>query len=108
MQIATHDAEACIEENGAMRMDQESPLTPRWIVFGTAVVYFALGSLLTAHFMQLKEAFAGSHRAFRLEIHRTVPGKVPAMGRLKTCPQGPAHFTAIQPVETLISQDGER
>jgi hypothetical protein len=89
-------------------MDQESPLTPRWIVFGTAVVYFALGSLLTAHFMQLKEAWADSHRAFQVEIHRTAPGKVPAMVRLKPCPKGPARFTAIQPVETLISEDGER
>jgi hypothetical protein len=62
-----------------MRIDQESSLTPRWIVFGTAVVYFALGSLLTAHFMHLKEAWADSHRAFQLEIHHGVPGKVPAL-----------------------------
>ena len=52
-------------------------MTPRWIVFGTAVVYFALGSLLTAHFMQLKEAWADSHRVFQLEINHPVPGKVP-------------------------------
>ena len=64
-----------------MRMDQESSLTPRWIVFGTAVVYFSLGSLLTAHFMHLKEAWADSHRVFRLEIHHRVPGKVPALER---------------------------
>ncbi len=62
-----------------MRMDHESSLTPRWIVFGTAVVYFALGSLLTAHFMQLKEAWADSHRVFQLEIYHPVPGKVPAL-----------------------------
>ena len=62
-----------------MRIDHESSLTPRWIVFGTAVVYFALGSLLTAHFMQLKEAWAGSHRAFQVEINHAAPGKVPAL-----------------------------
>jgi hypothetical protein len=62
-----------------MRIDQESPLTPRWIVFGTAVVYFALGSLLTAQFMHLKEAWADNHRAFQMEIHHSVPGKVPAL-----------------------------
>jgi hypothetical protein len=43
------------------------------------VVYFALGSLLTAHFMHLKEAWADSHRAFQLEITHAVPGKVPAL-----------------------------
>jgi hypothetical protein len=62
-----------------MRIDHESSLTPRWIVFGTAVVYFALGSLLTAHFMHLKEAWGDSHRAFQLEINHAVPGKVPAL-----------------------------
>ena len=62
-----------------MRMDHESSLTPRWIVFGTAVVYFALGSVLTAHFMHLKEAWADSHHVFQLEIYHAVPGKVPAL-----------------------------
>src|SRR5580700_8911942 len=62
-----------------MRIDHESSLTPRWIVFGTALVYFALGSLLTAHFMHLKEEWADSHRVFQLEIHHAVPGKVPAL-----------------------------
>jgi hypothetical protein len=62
-----------------MRIDQESSLTPRWIVFGTAVVYFALGSLLTAHFIQLKEAWSDNHRAFQMEIHHGPPGKVPAL-----------------------------
>jgi hypothetical protein len=62
-----------------MRMDHESSLPPRWIVFGTALVYFALGSVLTAHFMHLKEAWADSHHAFQLEIHHAVPGKVPAL-----------------------------
>jgi NIPSNAP len=56
-----------------MRMDHESSLTPRWIVFGTALVYFALGSVLTAHFMHLKEAWADSHHVFQLEIYHAVP-----------------------------------
>ena len=64
-----------------MRMDHESSLTPRWIVFGTALVYFALGSVLTAHFMHLKEAWADSHHVFQLEIYHAVPGKVPDPGR---------------------------
>ena len=81
MQIATTVSKpyrALTEENGPMRIDQESSLAPRWIVFGTALVYFALGSVLTAHFMHLREAWADSHRAFQLEIsHR--PGNVPVM-----------------------------
>jgi hypothetical protein len=81
-----------------MRMDHESPLTPRWIVLGTAVVYFALGSLMTAHFMQLKEVWADSHRVFQWKIHHAVPGKMPVLeerlcsaSRLK-----PRHGLAIQ------------
>jgi NIPSNAP len=62
-----------------MRMNPESSPTPRWIVFGTALVYFALGSVLTAHFMHLKDAWADSHRVFQLEIYHAVPGKVPAL-----------------------------
>jgi hypothetical protein len=62
-----------------MRMNHESSLTSRWIVFGTALVYFAAGSLLTAHFMHLREAKANSHRVFQLEICHAVPGKVPAL-----------------------------
>jgi hypothetical protein len=62
-----------------MRMNHESSLTPRWIVFGTALVYFALGSVLTAHFMHLKEVWADSHRAFELEIYHAMPGKVPVL-----------------------------
>ena len=61
-----------------MRMNHESSLPSRWIVFGTALVYFALGSLLTVHFMQLKEVWADSHRVFQQEIYHAVPGKVPA------------------------------
>jgi hypothetical protein len=69
-----------------MRMDHASSLTPRWIVFGTAVVYFALGSLMTAHFMHLKEVWADSHRVFQLEMYHAVPGKVPAVEeRFRSC-----------------------
>jgi hypothetical protein len=62
-----------------MTTDHVSSLapTPRWIVFGTALVYFALGSVLTAHFMHLKEAWADSHPVFQLKIHQAVPGERP-------------------------------
>ncbi len=62
-----------------MRINHESSLTPRWIVFGTAVVYFALGSVLTAQFMHLKEAWADSHRVFQLKIHHVAPGRMPVL-----------------------------
>jgi hypothetical protein len=62
-----------------MRMNHESSLPPRWIVFGTALVYFGLGSLLTVHFMRLKEVWADSHRVFQPEIYHAAPGKVPAL-----------------------------
>ena len=62
-----------------MRTSHESSLTPRWIVFGTALVYFALGSVSTAHFMHLKEAWADSHRVFQLKIHHAVPAKMPLL-----------------------------
>jgi hypothetical protein len=61
-----------------MRIDQESSLTSRWIVFGTALVYFALGSLSTAHFMHLKKAWSDSHHVYHLEIRNAVPGRVTA------------------------------
>jgi hypothetical protein len=57
-------------------MDQESSLTPRWIVFGTALVYFSLGSLLTVHFMQLKQKWTDSRRVFQVQIYHAVPGKL--------------------------------
>lgn len=62
-----------------MRTDQESSPLSRWIVFGTALVYFALGSLSTAHFMHLKEAWSDSHRVLHLEIHHAVPGRGAAL-----------------------------
>jgi len=62
-----------------MRMNHEPSVTPRWIVVATALVYFAAGSLLTAHWMRLREVRADSHRVFQLEIYHAVPGKVPAL-----------------------------
>jgi hypothetical protein len=62
-----------------MKTDHESSLTPRWIVFGTALVYFALGSVLTAHFIHLKQTWADSHRVFQLKIHYAAPGKMPVL-----------------------------
>ena len=97
-----------------MRMDQESSLTPRWIVFGTAVVYFSLGSLLTAHFMHLKDAWADSHRVFQLEIHHRVPGKVPALeqrlrrGRLQAKTQWDAFHAAPSFQECTESDEAQQ
>ena len=66
-----------------MRIDNESSPPPHWIVFGTALVYFALGSVLTAHFMHLKETWADSHHVFRLKIHHAAPGKMPVQMRVQ-------------------------
>jgi hypothetical protein len=81
-----------------MRMDHASSVTPRWIVFGTAVVYFALGSLMTAQFMHLKEVWADRHRVFQLKIHHAVPGKMPVLEeRLCTASRlKPRHGLAVQ------------
>jgi hypothetical protein len=68
-----------------MRMDHESSPPSRWIVFGTALVYFALGSLSTAHFMHLKEAWSDSHRVYHLEIRHAVPGRMTARAERLRC-----------------------
>jgi hypothetical protein len=69
-----------------MRTDHESFLTSRWIVFGTALVYFALGSVLTAHFMRLKETWTDSHRTFQLKIHHdAVPPRMPVLEERVRC-----------------------
>jgi hypothetical protein len=68
-----------------MRMDHESSPPSRWIVFGTALVYFALGSLSTAHFMHLKEAWSDSHRVYHLEIRHAAPGRVTARAERLRC-----------------------
>lgn len=62
-----------------MRTGPASSPTPPWIIFGTALVYFALGSVLTAHFMQLKAAWADNHHVFRLRVHQAVPGRMPVL-----------------------------
>jgi hypothetical protein len=50
-----------------------------WRVCGTALLSFAAGSLLTAHWMHVEDVKAESHRVFQLEIYHAVPGKVPAL-----------------------------
>ena len=54
----------------------------RWIfkagiVFGTALVSFAAGSLFTAHLTHMSQVNADSNRVFELMVYHTVPGKVP-------------------------------
>jgi hypothetical protein len=51
----------------------------RWMVFGTALLSFAAGSLLTAKLTHLNQARADSNRVFELMIYHTLPGKVPAL-----------------------------
>jgi predicted membrane-bound mannosyltransferase len=90
-----------------MRMDHESPLTSRWIVFGTAVVYFALGSLLTAHFMQLKEAWSDSHHVLQLEIYHPVPGKAQALAeRCRSASRLQARRALVSQQEAKALRDG--
>jgi NIPSNAP protein len=50
-----------------------------WIVGGTALVSFAVGSLVIAHFAHANEVRSNSNRVFELRIYHTVPGKVPAL-----------------------------
>jgi NIPSNAP len=50
-----------------------------WSACGTALLSFAAGSLLTAHWTHLEDVKADSHRVFQLEIYHAVPGKVPAL-----------------------------
>jgi len=50
-----------------------------WIVFGTALISFAVGSLLTVRLMHLNQVRAASNRVFELMVYHTVPGKVPAL-----------------------------
>jgi NIPSNAP protein len=51
----------------------------RWIVCGTALVFFAAGSFLTARMMHLEQVRANSNRVFELMVYHTLPGKVPAL-----------------------------
>lgn len=50
-----------------------------WVACSTALVSFAVGSLLTARLMRLEEVRADSDRVFQLMVYHTVPGKVPAL-----------------------------
>lgn len=50
-----------------------------WIVCGTALVFFAAGSFLTARMMHLEQVRADSNRVFELMVYHTLPGKVPAL-----------------------------
>jgi hypothetical protein len=90
-----------------MRTDQASSLTPRWIVFGTALVYFALGSVLTAQYMHMKEAWLGSHHALQLRIHHVVPGRMPVLEeRLCSASKLQARRLAVQAAEkSVLSED---
>lgn len=68
-----------------MRTGQPSSPNPPWIVLGTAVVYFALGSVMTAHFMHLKESWAGSRHVIRLKIHERLPDRMPVQVQQLRC-----------------------
>ncbi len=51
----------------------------KWRLWATAVVSFACGSVITAHFARVQEVKADSHRVFELMVYHTEPGKVPAL-----------------------------
>jgi NIPSNAP len=50
-----------------------------WVIYGTALVSFATGSLITARLMHVNQVRADSNRVFELMVYHTVPGKVPAL-----------------------------
>jgi hypothetical protein len=50
-----------------------------WNICGTALVSFAVGSLLTALLTHLKQVEADSNRVFELDVYHVVPGQVPAL-----------------------------
>jgi hypothetical protein len=50
-----------------------------WIVFATALLSFAAGSLVTARLTHLRQVQADSNRVFELMIYHTVPGQEPAL-----------------------------
>jgi hypothetical protein len=50
-----------------------------WIVCATALLSFAVGSLVTARLNHLNPVRADSGRVFELLVYHTVPGKVPAL-----------------------------
>lgn len=50
-----------------------------WMVCCTALLSFAVGSLLTARLTHLNRVRADNNRVFELMVYHTVPGKVPAL-----------------------------
>jgi hypothetical protein len=69
-----------------MKTSQESPLVvlnrrkfKGWMVWGTALVSFAAGSLVTARMMRVSDVKADNNRVFELRVYHTAPGKVPAL-----------------------------
>jgi hypothetical protein len=50
-----------------------------WSVCGIALLSFAAGSLITAHWMHVNAVRADSNRVFELRVYHAVPGKLPAL-----------------------------
>jgi len=51
----------------------------RWTVCATALVSFAMGSLVTSRLSHLRQVGADNNRLFELRIYHAVPGKLPAL-----------------------------
>jgi len=50
-----------------------------WSVCGIALLSFAAGSLIAAHWMHVNAVRADSNRVFELRVYHAVPGKLPAL-----------------------------
>jgi hypothetical protein len=50
-----------------------------WMVWGTALLSFAAGLLLTARLLHPNQARADTNRVFELLVYHTLPGKAPAL-----------------------------
>lgn len=50
-----------------------------WMFCGTALAFFAAGSLITARLIHVGQARADSNRVFQLLVYHTQPGKVPIL-----------------------------
>ncbi len=50
-----------------------------WSVCGIALLFFAAGSLITAHWMHVNAVRADSNRVFELRVYHAVPGKLPTL-----------------------------
>jgi hypothetical protein len=50
-----------------------------WSAWRTALLSFAIGSLLTGGLVHVNQVRADNNRVFELMIYHTVPGKVPAL-----------------------------